>query len=120
MPITLKTLEQASAQKVFDQVAAHMLDQDRQAISETGACMYLMTAEDGTLLRCAAGCLIADDEYKEEMEGNDWACLDVPEAHSALISDLQSIHDCHSPEYWRGELKALALRRGLDVVVLQR
>jgi len=39
--ITLKTLPQATAQEVFDQVARHLLTQGKKSISENNQyCMY--------------------------------------------------------------------------------
>ena len=66
--ITLKTLEQATAQEVFDQVAEHMLTQyELSMLNDT--CVY----RGYSGLKCAAGCLIGDDEYNNElMEGFTW------------------------------------------------
>ena len=63
--ITLKTLPQATAQEVFDQVTQHLLKQGKAARSGTGACRYRVETR-GEILKCAAGCLIADDEYAED------------------------------------------------------
>ena len=74
--ITLKTLPQATAQEVFDQVAKHLLTQMKKSVAKRAAesasdskdyCMY--RGFDGT--KCAAGCLISDDEYKPEFEQKD-------------------------------------------------
>ena len=116
--ITLKTLPQATAQEVFDQVAKHLLTQMKKSVAKRAAesasdsndfCMY--RGFDGT--KCAAGCLIADDEYKLEFENNSWSHLSainylVPEEHCLLIMELQDIHDCHEPEDWRVKLNNLA------------
>ena len=59
--ITLKTLPQATAQEVFDQITQHLLQQGKAAKSVTGACRYRIETAEG-ILKCAAGCLIADDE----------------------------------------------------------
>lgn len=116
--ITLKTLPQATAQEVFDQVAKHLLTQMKKSVAKRAAesasdsknyCMY--RGFDGT--KCAAGCLIADDEYKPEFENHSWLDLSgikylVPEEHCHLIKQLQDIHDCHEPEDWRVKLNNLA------------
>lgn len=112
--ITLKTLPQATAQEVFDQVAKHLLTQMKKSVAKRAAerapgwkdyCMY--RGFDGT--KCAAGCLISDDEYKPEFENLNWAHLSsVPEEHCLLIMELQDIHDCHEPEDWRVKLNNLA------------
>ena len=111
--ITLKTLPDASAQDVFNQVAFHLLNQGERAFD--GDCVY--HAPDG--LRCAAGCLISDDEYKDEMEWNSW--LDLVDAglapieHANLILDLQNLHDMESPENWADSLSSLADKLDLTV-----
>lgn len=108
--ITLKTLPQATAQEVFDQVARHLLTQGKKSISENNQyCMY--RGFNGT--KCAAGCLISDDEYKPEFENHNWLHLSgsnylVPEEHCYLIMKLQDIHDGHEPEDWRVKLNNLA------------
>ncbi len=116
--ITLKTLPQATAQEVFDQVAKHLLTQMKKSVAKRAAesasdskdyCMY--RGFDGT--KCAAGCLISDDEYKLEFENHNWSHLFgtkylVPKEHGHLIMKLQNIHDCYEPEDWRVKLNNLA------------
>lgn len=65
--ITLKTLPNASAQQVFDQVAAHLLTQKEKA-KQFNTCKYRVEHRD-KVLKCAAGCLIGDDEYEGCFEG---------------------------------------------------
>jgi len=108
--ITLKTLEQATAQEVFDQVAEHMLTQDELSMLN-GTCVY--RGDNG--LKCAAGCLIGDDEYNNElMEGFTWAdMLDRLDAgiatkHNKLISKLQNIHDRIKCDLWLAHLQGVA------------
>jgi hypothetical protein len=90
--ITLKNLNEASEQEVFDQVAVHLLKQGKVSQNSEG-CAYRSSSG----LKCAAGCLIADDEYKEWFEQRGWRDLVkdefVPEAHGMLIQDLQGVHD---------------------------
>jgi hypothetical protein len=117
--ITLKTLEQATAQEVFDQVAEHMLTQNEQS-KHGDTCAY--RGDNG--LKCAAGCLIGDDEYDEyncaRMEGLKWDQLlfRVSEAistkHNKLISRLQSIHDGFKCDLWSRELSEVTLCFGLS------
>lgn len=64
-------------------------------------------------MRCAAGCLIGDDEWVyEEMEGMPWGQLVhrgvVPMAHQGLIRQLQLIHDEFPPAKWHELLTNLA------------
>lgn len=106
--ITLKTLDAATEQEVFDQVAEHLLKQNAQSKHDLG-CAY--RGNNG--LKCAAGCLIADDEYSEKFENRGWAVLvrnipNFPKRHSKLIQKLQSIHDTHSPKHWPIYLQKLA------------
>lgn len=103
--ISLKTLHLATAQEVFDQVKDHLLKQNAKSFIPGQGCMY--RGENG--MKCAAGCLIADDEYSPEFEGASWAyvisfCID----HGKLISFLQKIHDCCNPSEWESELKKVA------------
>lgn len=112
--ISLKTLEQATAQQVFDQVSKHLLNQNAKSITlgTFNQCRY---KSDG--LMCAAGCLIADDEYEDRMEHIDWIDLVaqniVPSTHSRLIYNLQEIHDGCEPPQWRNKLTELANNQNL-------
>jgi len=106
--ITLKTLDAATEQEVFDQAAGHLLKQMAQSKHALG-CAY--RGNDG--LKCAAGCLIADDEYSEEFENRGWAVLvrnipNFPKKHRELIQGLQTIHDVRPPMCWPYYLQELA------------
>jgi hypothetical protein len=116
--ITLKTLPKATAQEVFDQVVQHLLTQmktSRSGDSLSGnGCRY----RSGTL-KCAAGCLIGDDEYNAGlMEQSDWYSLvlkkTVPNAHLTLISELQRIHDNSPPRTWTDQLKNIGVKFNLQ------
>lgn len=110
--ITLKTLDQATSQQVFDQVVNHLLIQNEKSGYEDGYCVYRLGDK-----KCAAGCLISEDEYKKSMEGHGWQYLVregvAPETHSGLISKLQKIHDRSKPKKWADLLKKLAEAEGL-------
>lgn len=110
--ITLKTLPQATAQEVFDQVANHLLTQNKQSISNfAGGCAY--RGDEG--LKCAAGCLIGDDEYSEDMEGTCYSQLSLSQPdNSDLIDDLQYVHDTFVPNEWKNRLKSLADKYSLE------
>jgi hypothetical protein len=114
--ITLKTLENATAQEVFDQVAAHMLAQNQQSMTAS-TCAY----RGSDALKCAAGCLISDEEYNEEvMEGFTWVDMlqrldaGVTFKHNRLIERLQGIHDGCPCDRWLRKLLLLADEFGLD------
>lgn len=115
--ITLATLPDATPQQVFEQVAKHLLKQGEKSANHNG-CRYLQQKKDGTVLRCAAGCLIAEEEYNPEMEILTWSRLKfhklVPEEHSELIGQLQGLHDEHDSDSWPAQLKKLAATFGLD------
>ena len=110
--ITLKTLPQATAQQVYDQVKAHLLKQGKKCTQ---------TLEDEPIVRCrykadgmscAAGCLISDDEYKNIFEGIVWKDLvnlgHAPKDHEDLIVQLQQLHDFREPEAWKYHFRVIA------------
>lgn len=114
MTITLATLPQATAQEVYSQVRKHLLTQKMKSIEEGKGCVY--RGPDG--LMCAAGCLISEDEYLEEMERQPWSFLVnkvlVPKEHSRLIAALQRIHDQEEATYWEYSLNQLAADFNLE------
>jgi hypothetical protein len=116
--ITLKTLHRATAQEVFDQAAKHLLTQNRKCENPDGKCKYRLILSDGEALKCAAGCFISDDEYKESLEDIPWGVLvgggSVDETHSDLIDRLQYIHDNYPVERWEPRLAYLAEKLGLQ------
>lgn len=115
--ITLATLPQATAQEVFVQVSIHLLTQnkncgitlDQSFVGEKPdlICKY----RQGTL-KCAAGCLISDEEYKPDMESKIWyriiASGLAPITHKELISELQLVHDNYKPKEWFEQLQRVA------------
>ena len=129
MKISLKNLHEATAQQVFDQVATHLLVQNKRSSAPadnqdggeeaqgiSGVCLY----RHGDL-KCAAGCLIADDEYDPRMEKKVWNLLldnalgfNITPKHSDLITRLQRIHDNVGTDNWRHVLAALAHEYGFD------
>lgn len=115
--ITLKTLPQATAQEVFDQVTRHLLKQGKAARSGTGAYRYRVETQ-GEILKCAAGCLIADDEYSSKFESKSWNTLIirqlVPNTHEHLITSLQKMHDTCLVNEWPERLRQLAEDYGLQ------
>ena len=118
--ITLATLEQATPQEVFDQVKNHLLKQNARSgvLGERWKCKY--RGLDG--LKCAAGCLISDEEYKPKMESRTWYGLIynglIKETqHDVLIKKLQIIHDDTDVENWEKDLKELAKEHGLEYEV---
>jgi hypothetical protein len=118
--ITLATLKDATAQEVFDQVANHlMMQMEKSRLS--AYCVY----RSGSL-KCAAGCLIGESEYKEVMDyaqdshGTGWASnikrgLFPDTIHNELIRELQSIHDNNFPDLWKLQLIELAKNAELSI-----
>jgi hypothetical protein len=109
--ITLKNINEASLQSIFDQAANHLLAQNKRSSEEFGpACLY--RSSDG--LKCAVGCFISDDEYKPDMEGH---CVDkiLTDCDITLYGDkillLRKLQDLHDNAYvyeWESELEGLA------------
>lgn len=122
--ITLKNLHLATEQEVFDQVARHLLTQMETSINSP-KCLYRTELDDGTILKCAAGCLIGDDEYTEEFDCgiSSWSYLIrdslVPTDNcSSLITKLQGVHDSFDPKEWNYELHNVATEFNLNTEVL--
>ena len=85
-------------QEVFDIVSTHLLKQVKRSMGkvlkiETETCAYRGKNE----MKCAAGALIPDDQYKSVFEGSFWEDLArmefVEPKFVEEISELQSIHD---------------------------
>lgn len=114
--ITLTTLGMASKQEVFNQVCTHLLTQAAKS-GDYDECKY----RDGEL-KCAAGCLIGDDEYRKEWETWNWDHLvslhKLPGAHKSLISRLQYIHDNRELIDWPPMLESVGKDEGLNVSII--
>lgn len=132
--ITLATLPQATAQQVFDQVATHLLTQKKKSrvihrdngklrFPKGDSCVY-RTPEG---LKCAAGCLISDEEYLtligESRNSIPWRSLIArgvaPEEHSGLITALQKCHDHNTIENWHKHLVDIARAFNLSSRILK-
>lgn len=117
--------EIAEAQQIFNKVSRHLLTQGETSVDEDGECLY--RGPGG--LRCAVGCLIADEHYTEDMEGNSVNDIRLRTAlkasgidvicHYSLLRALQILHDRWSPSGWRQELRLVALEFGLSPDVLK-
>jgi hypothetical protein len=110
--ITLATLEEATEQEIFNQVAEHLLKQNQR--SETlKQCYYRYNG-----LSCAAGCLISDTEFDEIMKDEpginckSWDDMILhgfaTSTHKNFIRRLQIIHDTVNVSDWRHELNIFA------------
>lgn len=128
MNISLENLHLATAQQVFDQVATHLLTQNERSFTSGNENECAYKGKDG--LKCAAGCLISDDNYKiigrKSIEGKNWGFVigylekKLPNvaAHNELIFRLQNLHDNESPKHWHYALIKLANSEGLTMPTL--
>lgn len=113
--------------ELFERVRDHLLAQRERAISPDGLhCRYRVERPDGTVLRCAVGCLIPPERYGQEMEGT---AISEGYVHPVLcqagilpgVSDgradrrridmlfrLQRIHDMRDPREWETLLAGMA------------
>lgn len=107
MTITLATLPEATDQEVFDQVVVHLITQGSQSVAVgSNTCMY----RTKTGMKCAAGCLISEEEYSPDFEETSWDDLmykrKVPKNHYQLIRQLQYAHDS-----WRLSTRKMVTNR---------
>lgn len=106
--INLDNLHEHTEQQVFDFVVEHLRRQGEQSNLEHG-CAYRGVNDNGRTLMCAAGCLIADDQYTVQMDSMDdttWSALVdeglVPDVHESLIRSLQVVHDSKRSSWEEG------------------
>lgn len=134
MTITLATLNDATPQQVFTQVATHLMKQGLVSRTEYGCKYRAKNEQTGETLKCAVGCLMSDTEYSPMMENISWRHLRdqpqlttpiLPSRHDDLLSTLQSIHDSvpaifaqrknRIRAHWAHKLTIYAERNGLTV-----
>lgn len=104
-------------QEAFDRVVAHARAQGRKAIEPgKNTCRY--RTSDG--LMCFVGCLIPDEQYRPELEGQNAYSLttmvNVPALdglRSAFLQSMQVVHDRDEPDRWEREFAELAIEFGL-------
>jgi hypothetical protein len=114
-------------QETFDIVARHLLTQNKKAygpyytaFGKNNGCVY--RSPDG--LKCAAGCLIPDDKYHSDLEGEianlgDMKLLLQELGHDAnFVRRLQLIHDNTAEEDWAAALIREAAKEGLSRAVV--
>lgn len=90
-------------QAAFDKMIQHCFDQGVQSRTvrpNWGG--HAICAYRGTEGRaCAVGCLIPDSEYDPAFEGepvDDINCAALKGLDIRMLSEVQSLHDCHLPE----------------------
>jgi len=109
-------------QSLFNTVSSHLLTQNAKSVdhefeSDSGSAGCAYRGENG--LQCAAGCLIPDEAYNFDMEGE--TALSVFKGYSSklpkdiwnwpnieLIGKLQEIHDHTQVSDWPRRLTKLA------------
>ena len=119
----MTTENEAKAQYTFDQVAAHLIQQNERSINNW-ICAYRGTGG----LRCAIGFCISNEDYDPKMEGcvislayNSSEIFKIIDKVSHeycndvyFLKMLQVIHDCNLPIKWPTTLKQFARRYNLD------
>lgn len=121
--VTLHNLAQSTPEEVFFHVAYHLYKQGKKAEDKDdygdGVCAY--RAGKNNELKCAAGCLISDEEFFaiQPFNTESWATLIaenlVPSAHDKLINGLQQIHDNYRVEEWSTALRAYSLGAEINI-----
>lgn len=88
-------------QEIIDHVYPFIMSQG-QASNDDGDCYY--RSPHGKM--CAVGCLLAEDEYRVDMEHNGVFEINLPErlkSHMSLLAELQALHDnwkpCHKKSF---------------------
>lgn len=117
-------MSEISKQETFNLIATHLMNQEIKSISETGSCKYYGPDE----LKCAIGCLIPEELYSKELEGqsvrsliqssellhNELAII-LKKHDIRLLVALQDIHDGVAPRLWREALIAKAKSQNLTL-----
>lgn len=125
--INLSTLKNATKQQVFDQVVEHLLTQKKKSRAYNGGCCYRITIA-GSELKCAAGCLISDQEFKDldlsKYNIDIWDELIkagyAPRKHGKLITALQDMHDREGVRDWYDSLEYIARNFRLNKKTLNK
>jgi hypothetical protein len=121
--ITLQTLEQATAQEVFEQAAIHLLTQNEKCKGLIKSGKEICVYKNDKNQKCAAGCFISGEEYMREFEANSWLDLvkefNITPKHQVLIGELQNIHDTKIVEEWEEYLYNLGNEFSLNIDFLK-
>lgn len=101
-----------NAQEVFDTVKKHLLCQNEVSSSNT-KCLY--HGPEG--LKCAIGALIPDEKYNRSFEhmllAQVYRAVGFTQTYD-FIRELQELHDCNLPGYWKLRLSEFAKKWGLN------
>jgi hypothetical protein len=100
-------------QEIFTKVKTHLLTQNKKCVDDKGD-PRLRNQNN----KCAASCLIPDNDYSEKMEPchfwNFFRDSGYSQKELDLIQELVCIHDSQNPITWKNQLKDLAENEGLN------
>lgn len=104
-------------QEIFDIVSLHLLNQNEKSIAHSNLGGITCKYRGSNNLRCAIGCLIPDQEYTENFEGDSlfdgsklWIFFkskNYSDESLYLMQKLQTIHDLSFPCVWKEKLISL-------------
>ncbi len=108
-----------TSQELFTTIVTHLRQQGAKSLYEDAdgdmSCAY----RGDTGLKCAAGCLIPDNEYDSGDEGNTWWAIPFFKGFSAgaghVIGRMQKLHDRDSPATWEERYEEAAEELNLTV-----
>lgn len=130
-------------QEAYEKIRAYFADESnpfpgyRLDEDGYGHCVYRRELEDGTVARCAAGCLFTDEQYDDwgldSFEGTtfEFVIVEVKEARklvgeaTSFVGAAQGLHDSFAPrssmsgqgrDVFLKELDSLAESHGLEVI----
>ena len=120
-------------QEAFETIIRHLMNQKRRCATDNGECYYRHPFEPG--LKCAAGALIPDEYYEEQMERRGIGSLiDTNEGRNGrlqndikklfmgidlnLLTALQGMHDNVNPGLWKQKLYVISMNYNLDNTIL--
>jgi len=117
--ITLDNLDEATTQEVFDHIANHLVTQGVRALNNESCCVNRWVQEDGTVLKCAAGSLITDEQYEKlKVRECSWSEMidenGTSDNQRSLIISLQNVHD--NMVNTSGEMKGMFTPSNFDGV----
>ena len=110
-------------QETFDTVVAHLRQQNEKSVGPvtipTGEVKQGMNRYRGLGgLKCAVGCLIPDDEYRQYFEDMDLdniihECKSLKRHDRSLLKRLSTVHDWFPVERWEIRLGSVASKYNL-------
>lgn len=116
--VTIHTLQEATAQEVFNHIAWHLLTQNKRAATTKDTCRYRFGE-----FSCSIGCLMPDKDYNPAWEGTSYQnIIKSPSGvtpHKLLLGDLQIVHDWRATTEWTTQLCRVALSHKLEVNVIK-